>query len=36
MPEYYCFQEIPIDRPEHSGAALPRRVALRRFDLFGL
>lgn len=34
-PEYFCFLEIPTDRPMHHGAPLPRRVVLRRFDLFG-
>ena len=34
-PEYFCYQELPADRPMHYGAPLPRRVTLRRFDLFG-
>ena len=34
-PEYFCYQELPTDRPLHFGERLPRRVALRRFDLFG-
>jgi hypothetical protein len=34
-PEYFCYQELPTDRPMHFGEKLPRRVALRRFDLFG-
>ena len=34
-PEFFCFQELPQDRPVHFGAALPRRVVLRRFDLWG-
>lgn len=34
-PEYFCFVELPTDRPMHHGEPLPRRVALRRFDLFG-
>lgn len=34
-PEYYLFQALPQDRAHFGGAALPRRVALRRFDLFG-
>lgn len=34
-PEYFCYQELPTDRPLHFGEKLPRRVALRRFDLFG-
>lgn len=32
--EYYCFPESPFDRPHNVGAALPRRVVLRRFDLY--
>lgn len=34
-PEYYCFNELPADRGEHGGARLPRKVVLRKFDLFG-
>lgn len=34
-PEYYCWLTLPLDRPHHGGAALPRRVVLRRFDLYG-
>ena len=33
-PEYYCYLALPTDRPMHSGQPLPRRVILRRFDLF--
>lgn len=33
--EYYLFKDLPQDRAHHGGAALPRRVAARRFDLFG-
>jgi hypothetical protein len=33
--EYFCFNDMPWDRPHHAGAALPRNVVLRRFDLFG-
>lgn len=32
--EYFCFGEFPGDRNEHSGAPLPRRVVLRKFDLY--
>lgn len=32
--EYYCMKETPFDRPHHAGAALPRKVVLRRFDLY--
>ena len=35
LPEYYCLVEMPSSRNEHSGASLPRRVVLRRFDLLG-
>jgi len=35
-PEYYVYTELPVDRPMHFGEPLPRRVVLRRFDLFGL
>ena len=35
VPEYFCYQELPFDRPHHGGSALPRRVVLRRFDLYG-
>jgi hypothetical protein len=34
-PEYFCLQEFPQDRAHHHGRDLPRRVVLRRFDLFG-
>lgn len=34
-PEYFMFQEMPSDRAFHSGAALPRRVALRKYDVYG-
>jgi hypothetical protein len=35
-PEYYCYQDLPLDRPHEFGEPLPRRVVLRRFDLMGL
>jgi hypothetical protein len=35
MQEFFCYQDQPFDRPHHGGAALPRRIVLRRFDLFG-
>ena len=35
VPEYFCYQELPADRPMHFGEPLPRRVTMRRFDLFG-
>jgi hypothetical protein len=34
-PEFFVYQEIPQDRAHHGGLPLPRRVVLRRFDLFG-
>lgn len=34
-PEYYCYLELPTDRPMQQGSPLPRKVVLRRFDLFG-
>jgi hypothetical protein len=34
-PEYFCLQEFPQDRAHHHGRDLPRRVVLRKFDLFG-
>lgn len=33
--EYYCFGMFPTNRNEHQGARLPKRVVLRRWDLFG-
>ncbi len=33
--EYFCYPEMPFDRPHHAGATLPRKVVLRRFDLYG-
>lgn len=33
--EFYVYQEQPFDRPLHGGAKLPRRIVLRRFELFG-
>jgi hypothetical protein len=34
-PEYFCWGDFPQDRAHHGGRTLPRRVVLRRFDLFG-
>jgi hypothetical protein len=34
-PEYFCWGDFPQDRAHHGGLPLPRRVVLRRFDLFG-
>jgi hypothetical protein len=33
-PEYYCFGDFPSNRNMHSGAALPKRIVLRLFDLY--
>lgn len=33
--EYFVFQNLPSDRNEHSGARLPKKVQLRKWDLFG-
>lgn len=33
--EYFVWQTLPSDRKEHSGALLPLKVPLRKFDLFG-
>lgn len=33
--EFFVFRDIPVDRPLHQGVKLPRRVVLRRFDLYG-
>ena len=34
-PEYYCYGDFPQDRAHHHGLCLPRKVVLRKFDLFG-
>lgn len=34
-PEYFCFSDFPQDRAHHGGRALPRKVVLRMFDLYG-
>jgi hypothetical protein len=33
--EYFCYGGFPASRMEHQGARLPKRVVLRRFDLYG-
>ena len=33
--EYYVLDQLPSDRNEHSGMTLPKRVVMRKFDLFG-
>ena len=35
LVEYYLLDQLPSNRGEHLGAELPKRVTLRRFDLFG-
>lgn len=34
-PEYFVYQDFPQDRAHHHGLRLPRKVVLRKFDLFG-
>jgi hypothetical protein len=34
-PEYFCWGPMPQDRAHHGGKALPRKVVLRAWDLFG-
>lgn len=34
IPEYFCYGSFPQDRAHEQGRALPRRVVLRKFDLF--
>ncbi|MCK7579808.1 MAG: hypothetical protein MZV65_31715 [Chromatiales bacterium] len=34
-PEYFCYGDFPQDRAHHHGEPLPRKVVLRKFDLFG-
>jgi hypothetical protein len=33
--EYFAYPDKPSDRAEHSGAALPKKLLARRFDVFG-
>ena len=33
--EYFCFGPMSADRMKHHGNRLPRRIVLKRFDLFG-
>lgn len=33
--EFFCWGPYPSNRNEHQGARLPKRVVLRKFDLFG-
>lgn len=33
--EYFIFQNYPSDRNEHQGARLPKKMQLRKWDLFG-
>lgn len=34
-PEYFAFQDYPQERAHFGGTLFPRRVVLRKFDLFG-
>ncbi len=34
-PEYFVYGNFPQDRAHHQGLDLPRKIILRRFDLFG-
>ncbi|MBT3196983.1 MAG: hypothetical protein HN842_05230 [Gammaproteobacteria bacterium] len=34
-PEYFVWMSLPTDRPHHKGSRLPRRVVLRKWDLYG-
>jgi len=33
--EYFVFQQLPSDRNQHQGMRLPRRVTVRKWDLYG-
>jgi hypothetical protein len=33
--EFFCFNMFPSNRNEHQGAQLPKKVVLRKFDLWG-
>lgn len=33
--DYFVWYNLPSDRNEHFGAALPKKLLMRRFDLFG-
>ncbi len=33
--EYYVLDSMPSDRNEHSGSPLPKKINMRKFDLFG-
>ena len=35
LTEFFCYGDQPFDRRHHGGAALPRSIVLKRFDLFG-
>lgn len=34
-PDYFCYDELPLDRAHFHGDPLPRRVVVRRFELYG-
>lgn len=33
--EFFVYMDLPSNRNEHAGATLPKRLPVRRFDLFG-
>lgn len=35
LQEFFCWGQFPSNRNEHQGALLPKRVVLRKFDLWG-
>lgn len=35
LQEFFCWGDFPSNRNQHQGMRLPRRVVLRKFDLFG-
>lgn len=35
LQEFFCFTMFPSNRNEHQGARLPKKVILRKFDLWG-
>ncbi|MDB5550520.1 MAG: hypothetical protein JWL86_504 [Rhizobium sp.] len=32
--EWFCYMDMPGDRAMHAGAALPKKLAVRKFDIF--
>ena len=33
--EYYVYDQLPSDRNEHSGAPMPKRIQMRKWDMYG-